>query len=131
MVVRELCGPLRKLRAQARENPLPRIELDAVALAVVEADGLDARIALERPGKAGRGILSSGKEDQCRAGQDQGWAVAAGAGTEAKVRDGPRVPTSGSLRPEGPTPKLRPSRFSSKPSTGLAATPSNPRSDIW
>jgi hypothetical protein len=131
MIVTEALRPARESRPDARQDGFPRVELDAVALAVVEADRLDARIALERPGKAGRGILSSGEEDQRSAGQDQGWAVAAGTGTDANVRDGPRVPTSGSLRPEGPMPKLRPSRFSSKPSTGLAATPSNPRSDIW
>ena len=36
----------------------------AVALAVVETDGLDMRIALERPCEARGGVLSSGEEDQ-------------------------------------------------------------------
>ena len=38
----------------------PCVQFDAVALAVVEADGLDVRVALERPGEAGRRILPAG-----------------------------------------------------------------------
>ena len=35
-----------------------------MALPVVEADGLDALVALERPGKAGSGILATGEKNQ-------------------------------------------------------------------
>jgi hypothetical protein len=35
-----------------------------MALAVVEADGLDARVFAERPGEAGGGILPAGKKNQ-------------------------------------------------------------------
>ena len=38
------------------------VELDGVALAVGEADGLDARVALERPGEADRGVLAAGEQ---------------------------------------------------------------------
>jgi hypothetical protein len=36
-----------------------------VALAVVEADGLDALILVERLGQAGGGVLAAGEEDEC------------------------------------------------------------------
>jgi hypothetical protein len=49
--------PPREFRAQPLEDLLSDIQLDAVALAVVEADGLDERIALERPRKARGGVL--------------------------------------------------------------------------
>ena len=42
----------------------PHVELDPVPLAVVEADGLDAREALERPGQAHGGILPAGEQDE-------------------------------------------------------------------
>ena len=38
--------------------------LDGMALAVVEADRLDACMALERPGEAGRGVLAAGEQHQ-------------------------------------------------------------------
>ena len=40
------------------------LELDLVALAVVEADGFHPREALERPGEADGGILPAGEEDE-------------------------------------------------------------------
>ena len=39
-----------------------------MALAVVEADGLDAREALERPGEADGGILPAGEQDEAVSG---------------------------------------------------------------
>jgi hypothetical protein len=58
MIVRHPRGPARELRSHAREDRLARVELDAMALAVIEADGLDALVALERPGEAGSRVLS-------------------------------------------------------------------------
>jgi len=63
VVVAELAVPCRKLAAQAFDDRPPAIELDAVALAVVEADGLDVLEALERPGEAGGRVLAAGKKD--------------------------------------------------------------------
>src|SRR6185312_2657345 len=37
----------------------PLIQLDSMALAIVESDGLDMRKSVERPGQAGRRILST------------------------------------------------------------------------
>src|SRR5207237_6013561 len=42
----------------------PAFGLEDRALAVVEADGLDMRVALERPGEAGGGILAAREQDQ-------------------------------------------------------------------
>ena len=42
----------------------PLIELDAMALSVVEGDGLDVLEAVERPGEAGGGILAAGEQHQ-------------------------------------------------------------------
>ena len=44
----------------------PAVELDAMALAVIEADRLDALEAIERPGEAGRRILAAGIENERR-----------------------------------------------------------------
>ena len=59
-------------RAQRRAHAGAAVELDAMALAVVEADGLDARVARERPGQAGGGILAAGEQHQGAAGIDHG-----------------------------------------------------------
>ncbi len=57
--------PLRPGRPQ-RRHPLaharPHLELGAVALAIVEADGLDPHEALERPGEADGRVLPAGKQ---------------------------------------------------------------------
>ena len=58
---RDRCA--RKLLAQDRRA---RVELGRVALAVGKADGLDALIALERPGEADGRILPAGEQHQCR-----------------------------------------------------------------
>jgi len=58
MIVGHARSPTRKALAHPREDYLPRVELDAMALPVVEADGLDAVVALERPGEAGGRVLS-------------------------------------------------------------------------
>ena len=52
----------------------PHRQLDRVALAVVEADGLDPRKALERPGQADGGILPAGEQHQRGVGADASWA---------------------------------------------------------
>ena len=46
------------------EQAVAAVELDGVALAVVEAQRLHAREAAERPGEAGGGILAAGKQHQ-------------------------------------------------------------------
>ena len=46
------------------------VKLDRVALAVAEAEHFDAREALQRPGEAGGGILSAGKQHQRGFGLD-------------------------------------------------------------
>jgi hypothetical protein len=51
---RPKCGPQRR----------GAIELDRVALAIAEADRLDARETVERPGETCRRILTAGKQDQ-------------------------------------------------------------------
>ena len=43
---------------------VPLVELDAVALAVVEADGLDMAVSVERPGEAGGAVLAAREQDQ-------------------------------------------------------------------
>ena len=53
-----------RARAGARRTRGARVQFDAVALAVVEADGLDALEALERPGQADGGILPAGEQDE-------------------------------------------------------------------
>jgi hypothetical protein len=66
-VLAEPRGPRREFGAQARKHARPRLELDAVALPVIEADGFDPLIARERPGEAGGGVLPAREENQCAA----------------------------------------------------------------
>ena len=61
MIVAELVAPLRELRVQLRAHREPAFELDQVPLAVVEADRLDMRVAVQRPREAGRRVLPAGK----------------------------------------------------------------------
>jgi hypothetical protein len=49
-------------RPYAREQVIAALEFDDVALAVVETQRLDPRETVQRPGEAGRGVLSSGKQ---------------------------------------------------------------------
>src|SRR5207249_7837785 len=60
MVLGELAVPLRKLAPQTLQHRLAAIELDTVALAVIETDGFDRSKARERPCEAGRRILAAG-----------------------------------------------------------------------
>jgi len=64
MVVPQTPLPLAKVLAQGGQDAQAGIEFDAVALAIVKADGLHVRKVLERPGQAGGGILPTGKEHQ-------------------------------------------------------------------
>ena len=57
-------------------------------------------------------------------------ADTAGAADALGVKP-PMMPTIGSFTPLGLTPKFRPSRLISTPSTVLAATPSSPASESW
>ncbi len=51
---------------EAGAQALPAIELDPVALAVIEAQRLDAGVTVERPGEAGGRILPAGEQDEGR-----------------------------------------------------------------
>ena len=63
MVLAQLPRPLWEAALYLGQNHQPLIEFDAVALPVVESHRLDMLIALERPGKTGGGILSTGKHN--------------------------------------------------------------------
>lgn len=68
VVTAEPRSPFRIDAGDARADQLAAIHLDRVPLAVREADGLDMLVAGQRPGQAGRGILTARKEDDCRLG---------------------------------------------------------------
>jgi hypothetical protein len=56
-----------QVRRTDRSRPagsVAAVELDRVALAIGEAEHLDARKALQRPGKGDGGILAAGEEDE-------------------------------------------------------------------
>ena len=72
MVVAQARAPAGVERGKRLAHAGAAIELDAVALAVVEADGLDVRVPRERPREAGGGILAAGKQHQGGAGVDHG-----------------------------------------------------------
>ncbi len=63
---------VRKLGGQRVAHHLAAVQLDAVALAVVEADGLHLGVAVQRPGQAGGGVLAAGEQHQGVAGVGQG-----------------------------------------------------------
>ena len=64
MVLAQPRFPVRLERRQPLAQARPHVELDRMALAVVEADGLHAREAFQRPGQADGGILPAGKQDE-------------------------------------------------------------------
>ena len=64
VVLAQARRPLRKLAADLGEHVLARIEFDMVALTVIETQGFDAFITRKSVGKAGGGVLSTGKKDQ-------------------------------------------------------------------
>jgi hypothetical protein len=49
---------------ERRAHARPHVELDRIALAIVEADRFDAIETVERPGEAGRRILAAGEQRQ-------------------------------------------------------------------
>lgn len=65
MAFAEFGGPIGTQALDAVEQARAAVELDGVALAVVEAQRLHARKAVQRPGKAGGGILTAGEQHQC------------------------------------------------------------------
>ncbi len=65
-------------------------------LAIVEADGLDALVARERPREAGGGVLPAGEEDE--GGAQRAGSEALTSGTSERA--GPMRPMKGSLRPD-------------------------------
>ena len=64
MALAELFCPIRAQRSHAVEQAVPALQLDGVALPVIESEHFDALKALQRPGEAGGGILSAGKQHQ-------------------------------------------------------------------
>src|SRR6185437_7645521 len=51
-------------RLHSVEQAVPALQFDQMALAVIETKGLDPGKTLQRPCKAGRGILSAGEQHQ-------------------------------------------------------------------
>jgi hypothetical protein len=64
MIFAEASGPRRAHRPHALTHALACFELGTMALVIIEADGLDASEALERPGETNGRVLSSGEQDQ-------------------------------------------------------------------
>src|SRR5476651_2621904 len=64
VVFAETFGPQRRLGAQLGQQRRAHRQLDGMALAVIEADGLDARVTRQRPRQTGGGILSTAEQDQ-------------------------------------------------------------------
>ena len=62
MIFTELAPPIGKGPRQCLADAGAHVELDAVALAVVETDGLDPVETIERPGETGGRILAAGKQ---------------------------------------------------------------------
>ena len=65
MIVAE-AGPYGKLVAEGRQNVRATLQLDSMSLTVLEADGLNVRTPLTRPGKADGRIRPPGEEDKSR-----------------------------------------------------------------
>ena len=63
VVVTEPRCPKREEFAQRSEYPRSHLQFDRVALAVVEADGLNPFIARQCPGEAGRRVLSAREQN--------------------------------------------------------------------
>src|SRR5581483_9810705 len=64
MILAEPGFPFRLDREDLRADFRPHVELDAVALAVIEADRFHARETIERPGETNGGILPAGKQNK-------------------------------------------------------------------
>ncbi len=64
MVFAQARGPIRKLAANRAQHVQPRVQLDAMTLAVVESHGLDMGVAVQGPGQASGGVLAAGEKDQ-------------------------------------------------------------------
>ena len=64
VILAELFGPGRVERRDTFTHALARVELDAMALRVVETQRLDASEAFERPRQAHRRIVPAGKQDE-------------------------------------------------------------------
>jgi DNA-binding GntR family transcriptional regulator len=56
--------PIREALAHLQEDGAAHVELDAVALPVVEAQGFDALVLRERIGEAGGRVLAAGKQNE-------------------------------------------------------------------
>ena len=64
MVFAEPLAPRSRELRQPLANARAHVELDGVALAIIEPDGLDPGKALQRPGEADRRILTAREQNQ-------------------------------------------------------------------
>jgi hypothetical protein len=64
MVFAQARRPVGKALAHLREDGAAHVELDAVALPVVEAQGFDALVLRERVGEAGGRVLAAGEQNE-------------------------------------------------------------------
>ena len=64
VIFTEPARPAREAGAQSVQHERPHLEFDGVPLSVVEPDRLDLAVAVERPGEAGGGILTSGEQHE-------------------------------------------------------------------
>ncbi len=104
MILAEARRPGRKPAAEPVDNDLPLGELDVVALAVGEADRLDAIKAREGIGEADGGILAAGEEDE-RGGQRLAPSKAMGVSVAASTPSRQRTLTATISEPSGPLPR--------------------------
>ena len=66
MIGAQFRAPRREMRAQLVEDSWPAVELDGMALTVIEPDRLHGIEPIQCPGQTGRAVLASGKEDERR-----------------------------------------------------------------
>ena len=64
LVLAQARAPNREIARPWPPHRQPRLQLDRVPLAVVEADGLHPLVARQRPGQADRGVLAAGEQHQ-------------------------------------------------------------------
>jgi predicted carbohydrate-binding protein with CBM5 and CBM33 domain len=64
MIIAQARFPVRPQLSHVRAKSAAHGELNGMPLAIIEADGLDAREALERPSETNGRILSAGKENE-------------------------------------------------------------------
>ena len=73
VVFAHLGGPLRKARLDRSQHVQPGVQLDFVALAVVESQGFNAVVLGQSMGQAGGGVLTTRKQDKGGGVHGLGW----------------------------------------------------------